>query len=94
MVGAMKPLTDRELKGLAERVLRALKQAPPATLGGRIPIIVRAMLSSYGGRRRVDRLLLVHALSRGPGTRLSPLNKGLVELFATDWSPRSRPRNA
>jgi AcrR family transcriptional regulator len=90
----LQALMQRELKGLSERVLEAVKRAPPVAMGGRVPAIVRAVLSSYGGRRRVHRLLLERALSRGAGTRLNSFYKGLIESFATDGvAPAGLPSN-
>jgi len=75
-------LAGRELEGLSKRVLAALK-GPAALVGeARVRAVVRAALGAYGGRRRVHRLLLEHALTRGPGTRLDPLYAEVVAWLA------------
>lgn len=78
----LQALTQRELKGISERVLQNVKSAPPGGPGTRVPLIVQSVLRSYGGRRRVHRLLMERALSRGPGNRLNPLYNGLIDLFS------------
>jgi AcrR family transcriptional regulator len=66
-------LADREIEALAARVLAALRRSPQQPVETRVKMIVSAVLDSYGGRRRVHRMLMEHALKRGPGTRLNPL---------------------
>ncbi|MFO1115120.1 MAG: TetR/AcrR family transcriptional regulator [Beijerinckiaceae bacterium] len=75
-------LTDREMAGLSARVLKAAGGAPD-TKGGRIPAIVRAVLSSYSGRRGAHRALLERALSSPTGGRLRPLYEALFDQAIT-----------
>ena len=44
---------------------------------------MNAVLKTYRGRRRVHRLLMEHALARGPGTRLVPLYKMLGDVLTS-----------
>ena len=71
-------LADREIAALSERVIAALKSPPPEVAGGRIGIIINAILSTYGGRRRAHRLMIEYSLSR-----LNPLHKGVVQMFVS-----------
>lgn len=72
-------LAQREMDGLGKRVMKAVSQTPAPSLDERVRLIVHAVLETYGGRRRVHRSLLEHALTRGTGTRLNPL----YELIAS-----------
>jgi AcrR family transcriptional regulator len=71
-------LIDREIGGLSERVFSIVQQSPGQSVGDRIRMIVAAVADTYGGRRRVHRLLLAHALSQGTATRLRPLFASLT----------------
>ena len=75
-------LADRELEALGAKVMRAMAQSPMPGLHRRIELLISAVLDSYGGRRRVHRLLLEHALTRGTGTRLNPLYSTIVDQLA------------
>jgi AcrR family transcriptional regulator len=78
-------LIQRQLDTLALRVKASLAEAPPRERGGRIRVLMQAVLASYGGRRRVHRRLMEHALStRRPGTGLMPLYAVLVQQLARD----------
>ena len=67
------------------RVSASLAQAPPRERGGRVRALVQAVLASYGGRRRVHRRLMEHALStRRPGAGLMPFYARLVQQLARD----------
>jgi AcrR family transcriptional regulator len=79
----LEALSGRELEGLSNRVMQAMTTARAGATGERIRIIVHSILTSYGGRRRVHRVLLEHALSRGPATRLNPLFKSLTDMLTT-----------
>ncbi len=76
-------LADREMAALSGRVIAALQGPPPDTAGGRVPLIMNAVLKTYGGRRRAHRLLMEHALARGPGTRLVPLYRMLGDVLTS-----------
>ncbi|HMN76630.1 MAG TPA: TetR/AcrR family transcriptional regulator [Burkholderiaceae bacterium] len=80
-------LVARELGAMSEKVIAAVQGAPPAAPGERIRQIVRAVTGAYGGRGRVHRSLIEHALSQGPGRRLSPLYARLIVLFTSDGLP-------
>ncbi|WP_218569777.1 TetR/AcrR family transcriptional regulator [Pseudomonas sp. Hp2] len=72
-------LIDREIGGLSERVLSIVQQTPGQSVADRMRMIVAAVADTYGGRRRVHRMLLAHALSQGTATRLHPLFAGLTQ---------------
>jgi len=74
-------LVARELGAMGEQVMTALQSAPPSRPGERIRQIVRAVTCAYGGRGRVHRLLMEHALAHGAGGRTAPLLSGLTVLF-------------
>jgi AcrR family transcriptional regulator len=76
-------LADREIAALSERVIAALKSPPPEVAGGRIGIIINAILSTHGGRRRAHRLLIEYSLTRRGPSRLNPLHKGIVQMLAS-----------
>lgn len=76
-------LADREMAALSARVIAALQGPPPDAAGGRIPLIMNAVLKTYGGRRRAHRLLMEHALAHGPGTRLVPLHRMLGDVLTS-----------
>jgi AcrR family transcriptional regulator len=74
-------LADREIEALAARVLVALQRSPQQPVEALVKTLVSAVLDSYGGRRRVHRILMEHALTRGPGTRLNPLLEAVTTLL-------------
>lgn len=75
-------LVARELGTMGEQVMSALQSTAPALPGARIRQVVRAVVGAYGGRDRVHRLLMEHALTQGTGGRTSSLLDGLSTLFA------------
>lgn len=81
-------LADRELAEQSERVLVAMQE--PGAIAGedRVTRIVRAVMSSYGGRRQVHRLVAEHSLHRGAG-RLAPLIEQLIGLMTAAGRPSS-----
>ncbi|MDM0020887.1 TetR/AcrR family transcriptional regulator [Variovorax saccharolyticus] len=76
-------LVQREVDAMAAKAMASLTGPAPAAPGDRIRLIVRAVLGTYGGRARVHRMLMAHALGRGAGTRLSPLYAGIAELLTS-----------
>lgn len=74
-------LAQREVDGLIERVMAQMTATPPPGVEERARALVGAVLQTYGGRTRVHRLLMQHALSRGPGTRLNPLYSAIAGLI-------------
>ncbi len=93
-------LTQRELDAMAARVMKAVQGPTPATpsaipvsdsAGDRVRRVVKAVMTAYGGRRRVHRQLLEHALTRGPGTRLQPLYATIVDLLVQDGHDTAAP---
>lgn len=82
-------LVDREISRLSERILSIVRESPGQSVGDRVRMIASAVSETYGGRRRVHRLLLAHALSQGTATRLRPLFASLSHELTT-----SRRKNA
>jgi AcrR family transcriptional regulator len=77
-------LVQRELGVMSEIVLDATKGAPSdGAPGDRIRRIVRSVVGAYGGRSRVHRRLIEHALTRTSGSRLSPLYAQLTEKLSS-----------
>ncbi|MDM0106933.1 TetR/AcrR family transcriptional regulator [Variovorax sp. J22R24] len=76
-------LAQRELQAMADGVLQALTEAPPEDPGDRMRAIVRTVLSAYGGRTRVHRVLLEHALTGTTDSPLRALRTTIVELMTS-----------
>lgn len=76
-------LADREMGDLADGVVAALSDPAEMPPQERIARVVRAITSTYGGRRQVHRLVMEHSLARGGG-RLGPLLERLVALLCAD----------
>lgn len=77
-------LVQRELGTMSGDILEATASEPAAaTPGDKIRRIVRSVVGAYGGRSRVHRRLIEHALTRQAGSRLSPLYAQLNELFVS-----------
>lgn len=72
-------LIDHEIGRLSDRVLSIVQKSPGQSVGERVRMIVTAVSDTYGGRRRVHRTLLAHALSQGTAIRLRPLFASLTE---------------
>ena len=83
-------LVQRELGLMSETILDATQGAPAdAAPGDRIRRIVRSVVGAYGGRSRVHRQLIEHALTRTSGSRLSPLYAQLTEQLKIEGSRRA-----
>ena len=74
-------LADREMAGLSERVMAALKEPAAMRPEERMVSVIRAVTASYGGRRPVHRIVMGYSLARG-GRRLAPLIERLVDYLA------------
>jgi AcrR family transcriptional regulator len=83
----LEALVATELAGIAERVSGVLSGPAPAQDGGRVSAVMRAVLESYGGRRRAHRQLMDHSLSRGAG-RLNPFFQTLIKSLSSDGTLR------
>ncbi len=68
---------------LSDRVMEVFEGAAPEQPGARIPILMEAIMKSYGGKAGIHRKLLAYALAQGPATRLDPLLEKLVALFGS-----------
>jgi len=77
-------MVRKEMGTIATQVLGALEGETATQPGERIRRIVRAVVGSYGGRTRVHRLLMQHALTHMPGDRLSPLYARLMAMFTAE----------
>jgi AcrR family transcriptional regulator len=66
-------LAQRELERVAQQVMVSLTGAPPDVPGGRIRAVIQAVLGAFGGRTRVNKLLLERALANG--TRRPPMGE-------------------
>lgn len=75
-------LADREMAVLSERVMLTMRVDQPVAPGGRIRAIVQAVMQTYGGRKRVHRLLLERAMQRNSKARLLPLFTQLSGLLS------------
>lgn len=76
-------LVARELGAMADKVVGAMKGKPPAEAGERIRRIARAVVGAYGGRGRVHRMLMDHALGRLTMRPLSPMYPRLMALLTS-----------
>jgi AcrR family transcriptional regulator len=88
-------LTGRELKGLGSKVMESMDPAIPRTSEERLRLMVSAVFESYGGRRRVHKVLLEHALSQRRA-RLNPLFSALSQELTREGraGPRLTPAEA
>lgn len=80
-------LIERELGAMSAQILEAATAASDDVPGARIRRIVRAVVGAYGGRSRVHRRLIEHALTRRPGNRLTPLYTQLAASIASGPAP-------
>jgi AcrR family transcriptional regulator len=80
-------LVARELGAMSENIMAAVQPGPgdgsSTEPGARIRRVMHVVVKSYGGRKRVHRLLMEHALTHMPGRRMSPLYTQLVEMLST-----------
>ena len=88
-------LSGRELKGLGSKVMEAMDQTIPRTSEERLRLVVSAVFQSYGGRQRVYRVLLEHALTQRR-TRLNPLLAALSQELSREGrvGPQLTPAEA
>ena len=80
--GLLDALAERELKALTDGILAALTDPAPAEAGGRVRVIVRAVLQAYGGRTGVHRLLVDHLLARAGATPLPGMREAIVQMMS------------
>jgi AcrR family transcriptional regulator len=87
-------LVRREVDAMAAKAMASVTGPVSGAPGERIRLIVRAVLDTYGGRTRVHRMLLEHAVGRGGGSRLSPLYAGIANLLTSMGvvTPDGKPR--
>jgi AcrR family transcriptional regulator len=88
-------LSGRELKGLGSKVMESMDQKIPRTSEERLRLIISAVFETYGGRRRVHKVLLEHALSQRRA-RLNPLFSALSQELSREGraGPRLTPAEA
>jgi AcrR family transcriptional regulator len=80
----LEALSKRELETLGAKVMAAMDQMVRRSPQERLRLLIGAVFETYGGRRRVHRLLLEHALTQRRGTRLNPLYVALTEELARE----------
>jgi AcrR family transcriptional regulator len=84
-------LADREMADLSRRLVQVVQDPAPMEHGARARRVMHEVMSSYGKRRRVHRLVVEHALTRG-GLPIEPLIQQLVAvLTSADRSPAPVP---
>lgn len=76
-------LARKEIAGTTERV-KATMATPPAQQGGRIPMLLNAVLASYGGRRTAHRRVMTHVMSRGRAGGMNPLFTHIIDALSND----------
>jgi AcrR family transcriptional regulator len=88
-------LSGRELKGLGSKVTGSMDPAVPRTSEERLRLMVSAVFETYGGRRRVHKVLLEYALTQRR-TRLNPLFSALSQELSREGrtGPRLTPAEA
>ena len=88
-------LSGRELKGLGSKVMESMDPAVPRTSEERLRLMVSAVFETYGGRRRVHKVLLEHALSQRRA-RLNPLFAALSQELSREGraGPQLTPAEA
>ena len=82
-------LSGRELKGLGSKVMESMDPAVPRTSEERLRLMVSAVFETYGGRRRVHKVLLEHALSQRRA-RLNPLFAALSQELSREGRAGAR----
>lgn len=89
-------LSTQELHVMGSKVMGAMDQSVPRTMDDRIRLLVGTVFETYGGRQRVHRLLLQHALTQRSGSRLTPLMGLLAEELGREGraGPRLAPAEA
>ena len=75
-------LAEREVQALSDGVLAALTGPAPTEPGGRVRVLVRAVLQAYGGRTGVHRLLVDHLLAARGATPLPGMREAIVKLMS------------
>ncbi|WP_395394520.1 TetR/AcrR family transcriptional regulator [Novosphingobium sp. BL-8A] len=81
-------LADREMAALSERILTVLADKAMVSVRERVGLIVRAVTTAYGDRRRVHRLLMERSLARGTH-RMAPLLDHLTTLLSSPSGPNA-----
>lgn len=75
-------LAAREVQVLSDSVLAALTGPAPTEAGGRVRVLVRAVLDAYGGRTGVHRLLVDHLLAAHGATPLPGMREAVVKMMS------------
>jgi AcrR family transcriptional regulator len=84
-------LADREMADLSRRVVQVIEDQAAIPHGERARRIMREVLSSYGERRRVHRLVVEHALARGR-LPIAPLIQHVITVLTSrEGSPAPVP---
>lgn len=77
-------LARKEITAMGARVRAMIAGPPPAIRGGRIPMLLQAVLASYGGRRKTHRRLMEHAIASGGIRGSNPVFAQITEAIARD----------
>jgi AcrR family transcriptional regulator len=77
-------LAERELAGLEEKVMTAMRSPPPPGPGGRIRLLVGAVINVYGGRTGIHRQLFEHVMNRRGRNPFPALREGIIKLLSRD----------
>jgi AcrR family transcriptional regulator len=88
-------LSGRELKGLSSKVMESMDATIPRTSEERLRLMASAVFETYGGRRRVHKVLLEHALTQRRA-RLNPLFSALSQELSREGrtGPQLTPAEA
>jgi AcrR family transcriptional regulator len=76
-------LVQRELEAIRKRVMESLSGPAPSEPGGRIRLVVRAVLDAFGGRTAVQRQLLHGASASGGAMSPDRLRSIVMDLLTS-----------
>jgi len=82
----LEALADQEMEALSARVLLILQDPADIMPQERVSRIVNAVVSSFGKRRQVHRLVVEYSLARG-GRRIVPLMRQIIALLTSRGLP-------
>lgn len=74
-------LAERELQELSDRIVTVMTGPAPERPGGRISVVVGAVLDAYGGRGIAHRRLMQYSMARGSAGFLGPMLRQLQASF-------------
>jgi AcrR family transcriptional regulator len=80
----LETLAKKEVAGTTARVKAMMDSPAPEQRGGRVPMLLQAVLASYGGRRTAHRRVMAHVMLRGRGGGMNPLFDHIVSALSRD----------